>query len=142
MIMTYYLYFDGGSRGNPGIAGSGAVLNDSNMNELESTWFYCGDDKTNNFAEYTGLLKGIEMVLAKGIDTTKVVVRGDSLLVIKQCKGEFKVREPTLIILREKIKKMVTTSNISDSFAKFEHIPRAQNKRADELSNIAMDKKN
>ena len=130
----YYLYFDGGSRGNPGIAGSGAVIYDDKMIEIYSVYYYCGDKMTNNYAEYTGLIKGIEMLVKNSIAFKDVIVRGDSQLVIKQCKGEFKVREPTLVLLHQQVKNLLGNG----SFNKLEHVPRAQNKRADELSNMAM----
>ena len=135
----FYLYFDGGSRGNPGISGSGAVLYDNEMREVDSVYFYCGNDKTNNFAEYSGLIKGVELLVRLGIDFKDVVVRGDSLLVIKQCKGEFKVKEPTLVKLHATLGETVSSKPISHAFNKLEHVPRAQNKRADALSNVAMD---
>lgn len=139
----YCLYFDGGSRGNPGVSGCGAVLCDGSGKELASCYYYCGDLHTNNHAEYMGLSKGIEMVLKLGIDPKTVKVFGDSKLVICQCKGEFKVKNDALKILHEKIKTQlgIHYQTIGSMFADFQHIRRTENKRADELSNIAMDLK-
>lgn len=141
----YTIYFDGGSRGNPGVSGCGAVLYDDAGKDVDSLYFYCGSDKTNNYAEYMALLKGLEMAEWQGINFGDLTVRGDSQLVIKQCKGEYKVRDKGLAILHGEIKQFVSdvtgvdVENISDVFANFEHVPREKNKRADELSNIAMD---
>ena len=147
MSRKYTLYFDGGSRGNPGVAGCGAVLYDSDDVEVDSLYFYCGADKTNNHAEYVALLKGLMMAKEHGANFGDLTVRGDSMLVIKQCKGEFKVRDRGLSILHRQIKDLVSDvtgvdfGNIADVFSKFEHVRREKNKRADELSNIAMDTK-
>jgi ribonuclease HI len=142
--MIYYLYFDGGSRGNPGISGSGAVIFNSDMKEIASTTYECGIDKTNNHAEYMGLFKGIEMLYSNNIKLRDVIVRGDSMLVVKQCKGEWKVREQGLIKIFTSLFVYLQTTEgvcyekIVDYFNDVQHVPRKENKRADELSNIAM----
>ena len=143
--MVYYMYFDGGSRGNPGIAGSGAVVYDNEMKEIASTVYECGVDKTNNHAEYMGIIKGIELLCTMYIKLTDVVIRGDSMLVVKQCKGEWKVREPGLQKIVASLSDFLKTKEgvfhikISDYFKDIQHVPRNKNGRADELSNIAMD---
>lgn len=134
----YYLYFDGGSKGNPGKAGCGSVLYDNEMNEIDTVSSYCGDDKTNNYAEYSGLIVGIEMALRHSIQLKDVVVRGDSLLIVKQCKGEFKVKHPNLLPLYSKLQQLVGKQLVSSAFNRVEHVYRTDNKRADQLANIAM----
>jgi ribonuclease HI len=143
----YSLYFDGGSRGNPGVAGSGSVLYDKEGIEIASCFYYCGEDKTNNHAEYMALLKGIEMLSMMNIDTGSIVVRGDSKLVICQCNGQYKVSNPQMkelhSMIKEKLRCMTgkTKPAISEYFKSMIHVYRDQNKRADELSNKAMDSK-
>jgi ribonuclease HI len=142
----YRLYFDGGSRGNPGISGCGAVLYDESMNEIDTLYHYCGPIRTNNYAEYMGLLYGIQMVLKNGINLKDVVVYGDSQLVIKQCKGLYRVRDPTLLRIYTAIKNRIRGSrveldSVESAFSGMEHVLRHLNKRADTLSNIAMDRR-
>jgi ribonuclease HI len=93
---------------------------------------YLGDT-TNNVAEYTALLSGIQFASAMGI--TKLVAEGDSTLVVKQVTGEYRVKSDHLIKLNKSVKA------IADSFDSFSihYIPRAENFRADQLANVAMD---
>jgi ribonuclease HI len=124
------LYFDGCSKSNPGKAGAGSVLYDENDIEIGAWHSFVGECKTNNEAEYSGLILGLQKCLEKGIKN--VVVKGDSLLVIRQMKGEYKVKALTLLPLYQKAKELVTLfKSIS-----FEHVYRENNKRADELSNM------
>jgi thymidine kinase/ribonuclease HI len=129
------MFFDGGSRGNPGIAGCGAVIYDESGHELSSVSFkMAGDSNTNNEAEYKAIIIGLENLLENGY--LNAVVKGDSQLVIKQLTGEYKCKSPNLITFHDRAKFILTRfENV-----KLEHIPRALNKRADELANMAMDK--
>lgn len=127
----YTLYFDGCSKGNPGRGGAGAVLFDTDK-EVVSCKRYVGDSVTNNVAEYTGLIIGLEKALDYGVK--ELSVKGDSLLVIRQMKGEYKVNAPTLINL---YKKAVELAKQFGSIS-FEHVYRHDNKRADQLSNEAL----
>ncbi len=88
---------------------------------------------TNNVAEYTGLLKALEWAVAQGLEKEKTTVRGDSELVIKQLKGEYKVKSPSIIDLFTRVR------DLSTKFASitFEWIPREENKEADALTNRA-----
>jgi ribonuclease HI len=133
--MSIKLYFDGGSRGNPGIGGAGAVLY-SNSREIASVSVEIYEKATNNQAEYIGLISGLELAHEHGYDD--VDVYGDSMLVIKQVGGEWKCKNQTLRILRDE-----SISIIEKNFSnvKLHHVYRSQNKRADELANIAMDSK-
>ncbi len=124
----YTLYFDGCSKGNPGKAGAGAVLY-LNGEEIWADCLFVGDHSTNNEAEYSGLLLGLEKAVE--MNCSPLIVRGDSLLVIQQMKGVYKCNSPHLKLLYSKAKQM--TSQMT-SIA-FEHVPRKMNTRADELSN-------
>jgi ribonuclease HI len=128
-MSIYTLMFDGGSTGNPGPSGSGSVLYEDGV-EIWSDSFYVGDRETNNTAEYTGLIRGLKESVNRNID--KLIVKGDSLLVIKQMKGEYRVASPHLVILNS------TAINLANKIREIEwqHIPRSLNKRADELSRI------
>jgi ribonuclease HI len=124
----YTLFFDGCSKGNPGRGGAGAVLYENDI-ELESYSLYVGDRVTNNFAEYSGLILGLENANRLGIKTLHI--KGDSLLVIRQMNGEYKVNS-TLKEIYLKAKSLT-----HDTFT-FSHVYRTENKRADQLSNEAL----
>jgi ribonuclease HI len=129
----YLLKFDGCSKGNPGVSGAGAVIY-NNDNEIWMKSVYVGDKNTNNEAEYTGLIIGLTEAI--NLNIKNLAVEGDSLLVIKQMKGEYAVKSENLKDLHEVAKKL------SDTFETitFNHIYRNNNERADELSNIAIQK--
>lgn len=129
----YKLMFDGGSRGNPGLSGAGAVLYHFNK-EIWCGTFFVGENNTNNHAEYSGLILGLQQ--AKDLNIKYLRVEGDSLLVINQMKGIFKCRSENLIDLYNKAKELVSYFEIIE----FNHVLRNKNKRADQLSNIAIDK--
>lgn len=131
--MKGYLFTDGGARGNPGPAGSAAVLFDEKkLIDFGGKYF---PDATNNFAEYNGLLIGLKMALKKGI--TDITCYLDSELIVKQCNGEYKVSNADLKILKKKV------DDIKESFEviRFEHIPREKNALADKLVNLILDTK-
>jgi ribonuclease HI len=127
----YKMQFDGCSKGNPGLAGSGAVIYKFDK-ELWAEYFFVGEMFTNNHAEYAGLILGLQQAKVLGIKYLKV--EGDSLLVINQMKGLYKCNSINLIELYEKAKEL------ESHFEKieYEHVFRNHNKRADELSNIAI----
>ncbi len=126
------MYADGGARGNPGPAGSGAVLYDEVGKEIAGVKKFLGKT-TNNVAEYTAVIIGLEKAKALGAKT--VHVRLDSELVVKQMKGIYKVRQPHLQTLHARIHELcVDFTNID-----FQHVRREMNVRADELANAAMD---
>jgi len=127
----YTLNFDGCSKGNPGLAGAGAVIYHYNK-EYWSGSFFVGEIFTNNHAEYTGLILGLQQAKMLGIKQLKV--QGDSLLVINQMKGLYKCKSIHLLELYESAKDLETYFERIE----YEHIFRNKNKRADELSNIAV----
>ena len=134
---THYLYFDGGCRGNgranPNAkAGYGYVIYDASQQTIADGWAYLGA-KTNNYAEYSGFINGMQHALTIGI--THLVVRGDSNMVIKQMTGQFGANNPDMKILNG-IAKELATNFVSINY---EHVYREDNKEADRLSNVAMD---
>jgi ribonuclease HI len=134
ILSDYVLKFDGCSKGNPGIAGAGAVI----YKDDEEIWCDCkflGNKITNNESEYEGLLLGL--IQSKKMDIQNLLIQGDSQLVIKQMKGEFKVKSPNLILLHETCMELTKTISVVN----FQHIYRQHNIRADELSNIAVEKR-
>jgi len=135
--MDYFtLYFDGGSRGNPGICGAGFVIDNSMNEEVIGKSIPIHLHQTNNYAEYIGLWEGLQEAERRGI--THLIVKGDSLLVIRQMRNEYQVKSENIRPLFTACKKVEIT------FTKvlFEHIPRELNRRADQLANIAMNHKN
>jgi len=129
----FKLMFDGGSRGNPGLSGAGAVIYHGD-DELWFESFFVGVNTTNNHAEYAGLILGLQQ--AKVLNIKRIKVLGDSLLVINHMKGKYKCRSNNLIELYDKAKEL----ELCFEEIEYEHVFRNKNKRADELSNIAIDK--
>lgn len=127
----YILCFDGCSKGNPGKSGAGAVIYENDC-EVWSLGVFVGINQTNNYAEYCGLICGLEEAVKKGIEY--ITVKGDSLLVIKQMKGEYQVKSQNLQNLFQQAK------DLEKNFKKIEfiHIYRNENKVADYLSNVGL----
>ena len=128
----YIMNFDGCSKGNPGLSGAGAVIYHFDK-EIWSECFLVGENSTNNHAEYAGLILGL--MKAKELNIKHLKVQGDSMLVINHMKGLYKCRANNLIELYEKAKEL------EKYFENIEycHVFRNKNKRADELSNIAIE---
>lgn len=123
---------DGGARGNPGPAGYGVVLQDESGNKIDTLHEYLGA-QTNNFAEYSGLVAALEYALSRNYRSLKV--RSDSELLVKQIKGEYKVRSEALFDIYREAKDLIRKL---DSFH-IQHVYREQNREADRLANLAMD---
>lgn len=124
---------DGGSRGNPGLAGSGACVIDADTGEviLEISKFI--GIATNNVAEYIALVAGLEGAYGLNPDA-RVLVRMDSKLVIEQMAGRWKIKHPDMQQLGAQVQKIVVGKPI-----RWQWIPREENSRADALANKAMD---
>ncbi|MGH8861616.1 MAG: histidine phosphatase family protein [Jatrophihabitantaceae bacterium] len=124
---------DGGSRGNPGPAGYGAVVKDAGTGAVLAERKDAIGIATNNVAEYRGLIAGLEA--ARDLGAGRVAVRMDSKLVVEQLKGTWQVRSEGLRPLAR------AARELRSSFAEvtFEWIPRERNKHADRLANEAMD---
>lgn len=132
--MKLKVYTDGGSRGNPGESGIWVYITDEQGLE-EKRYKYLGI-KTNNEAEYTAAFLGIKRCIELG--ATEVELYADSDLVIKQLSGIRKIKKDELKILHSEIKQLISECNIQ---IRYTWIPREQNKEADRLSNVAMDRK-
>lgn len=124
---------DGGSRGNPGHAGYGALVRDPDTGKiLAEDYKYLGT-VSNNVAEYSGLIAGLN--LAKGIDPkARVLVRMDSKLVVEQMTGNWKIKHADMRELAQQAR-----GTYPPHLVGYEWIPREKNKDADRLSNVAMD---
>jgi ribonuclease HI len=122
---------DGGSRGNPGPAGYGVRIEreDGTIVEIKQSLAMA----TNNVAEYNGLLAALRWAIEHGV--TLLHVRSDSELLVKQMKGEYRVKNPGLQPLYEEARSLVRQIGR----VKFEHVRREFNKEADRLANEAMD---
>jgi ribonuclease HI len=131
---TITLNFDGGSRGNPGPAGVGVVLAADDATPLVTLGKFIGQ-ATNNAAEYMALIVGLREAAKLG--ARKLLIRGDSELVIKQMRGEYRVKNPALKHLFDQAQTLVRDfESVS-----FEHNLRHHNSLADRLANLAMDRK-
>ena len=128
-----HAHCDGGSRGNPGPAGYGAIVTDAHGAVLAELSEFLGR-RTNNFAEYSGLLAVLEWALANGHGRVKVV--SDSELMVKQVQGKYKVNSVDLKPLWLEVRARVARL---DGF-EIAHALRHKNKEADALANQAMDR--
>jgi ribonuclease HI len=133
-ICEYVLNFDGSSKGNPGLAGAGMVIYKNNQ-EIWSSCKFLGC-KTNNQSEYSALILGLKAALSQDIDS--LCVLGDSLLVINQVNGVFKVNSELLRELHTEVIEL----KAKFKYIEFNHVYREYNKRADELSNLALENVN
>jgi ribonuclease HI len=126
------LFADGGSRGNPGPAASGAVLVGPDGEVLDEVGEFLGI-ATNNVAEWTALCIGLERALERGI--SRLSVRMDSELVVKQMRGEYRVKHADLQPLHRRAQSLVRRFEHVD----LKHVPRKQNALADSVVNQVLD---
>jgi ribonuclease HI len=124
-------FIDGGARGNPGEAGIGVYLELSGS-PWQGLYKYLGH-RTNNYAEYTALLCALQYSLQKGF--LRLEVYSDSQLLVRQIRGEYRVKNPGLSVLYKQALQLIQKL---ETFA-IRHIPREQNKAADALANRAQD---
>ena len=130
--MRVTLYADGAARGNPGPAGSGSLLigpDGARIAEIATPLGHA----TNNVAEYNGLIAGLEEARRRGID--EIDIRMDSLLVVRQMQGLWKIKHPGLRPLA--LRAGALLAQFRDRT--IEHIPREENGEADKLANRAID---
>jgi len=125
-------YIDGGARGNPGPAGYGVRLESPDEALVEEFHDSIGV-ATNNVAEYRGLIAALEWALAHG--EPEMLIRSDSLLLVQQMLGNYKVKHPGLQPLH--VKARLLAQQIGK--VRYEHVRREANKHADRLANAAMD---
>jgi probable phosphoglycerate mutase len=124
---------DGGSRGNPGPAGSGTLVVDADSGEvLAEIGRYLGI-ATNNVAEYRGAIEGIRFAFALDPEA-QLTVKMDSKLVVEQLSGRWKIKHPDMQLLAAEARALIGRRPIA-----FLWVPRAENSRADTLANRAMD---
>jgi ribonuclease HI len=124
---------DGGARGNPGPAGYGVVIKDETGRKVAALSEYLGH-QTNNFAEYQGLIAALEYALRHGPKALKLI--SDSELLVRQIKGIYKVKNPTLQDLHARAKELIAQLE----WFSIGHALREHNQEADRLANEAMDK--
>jgi ribonuclease HI len=125
-------YIDGGARGNPGPAGYGVHVVDDDGNVLAELYEGIGI-ATNNLAEYRGLLAALEWALAHG--HKRVHIKSDSLLLVQQINGNYRIKNQGLIPLYRQARHLM--ARVGD--VTVEHVRREQNRDADRLSNLGMD---
>jgi ribonuclease HI len=125
-------YIDGGARGNPGPAGYGVRIEDESGGLVEEFSGAIGV-ATNNVAEYQGLLAALEYAADRGI--RDLIIRSDSELLVKQMRGEYRVKHPGLKPLHAEARRLAARIDR----VTFEHVRRAKNADADRLANLAMD---
>ncbi len=137
--MHFTIHGDGGSRGNPGPAGSGAVIRNEGGELIATVSQFLGV-RTNNYAEYEAVILALEalqkLVPQSEQGSTSVEVKMDSELVVKQMKKIYKVKHP---VLKEQNARLTRATEPFGSVT-FTHVPRAQNSDADALANDAMDR--
>ena len=131
--MGVVIYTDGGARGNPGPAAAGVVI----LNGAEKTEVmqYLGDRQTNNWAEYEAVVIALGKLLEMGLRDVDIEFKLDSLLVVEQLKGNWKIKEPELKKQVAKVKSLLKDFGT----VSFTHIPREENAEADRLVNEALD---
>ena len=130
--MKVTIHTDGASRGNPGPAAAGAVIKDEKSRTVGEISHRLGF-ATNNQAEYIAVIMALEKAIKLG--ARQVVLKADSELVVKQLKGQYRVRNEALKPLHQQVIKLISSL---DGFSAI-CIPREQNRGADRLANLALD---
>ena len=143
--MKIILHTDGGARGNPGPAGAGVAIFDETDEVIQTAKKFLGKDLTNNEAEYQALIFGLQTVFELFKEKTELKnldleIKLDSELVIKQLRGEFKIKEARLKVLATEVKEIISYLGLAS--VTFTHIRREENELADKLANEAMDEMN
>ena len=130
--MNVVIYTDGACRGNPGPSGIGASIENENGDEIATVSSYIGNG-TNNRAEYIAAIEGVKKAIQ--LQAEEIELRMDSLLVVRQVEGLWKIKHPSLKILNQELKHAL------NSLKKWrvKHVPREKNQRADSLANMALD---
>jgi probable phosphoglycerate mutase len=132
-VPAYSAHIDGGARGNPGPSGYGVVIHDSSGRKVAELSEYLGH-RTNNYAEYQGLLAVLRYAVANNLKALKVV--SDSELMVRQMKGIYKVKHPELRQFHQEAQQMVRKLEHFE----IRHALREHNQDADRLANEAMDR--
>ncbi|MBL8030365.1 MAG: ribonuclease HI family protein [Candidatus Doudnabacteria bacterium] len=135
--MKLFINTDGGSRGNPGPAGIGAIVKDEKGSILLEIGEFIGET-TNNQAEYRALLralKGVSEIADLETSSLDLEIRMDSELIVRQMQGRYKIKDLGLKPVAEEVLKLCKNFRSVN----FSHVPREQNKEADKLVNMALD---
>jgi ribonuclease HI len=132
MIDAYLMYADGASRGNPGPSSIGAVVYDPEGETVAEVSAVIGET-TNNVAEYKALIAGLEAARDLGVSRIRVLL--DSLLLVRQVRGEYRVKAPGLQPLHRRVRVLMAEF---EGFS-IEHVRREKNTVADGLANAALD---
>jgi ribonuclease HI len=129
------IHTDGAARGNPGLAGAGAVLRDAADGSLVAELAVFLGERTNNYAEWTAVALALEEAVIQG--ATHVDMRMDSQLVARQISGRYRVKHPDLKPIHAQV------MGLLERFEGYTvaHVPRELNKEADRLSNVAIDQR-
>lgn len=130
--MTLLINIDGAARGNPGPASLGVVIQDEAGAPLREEG-RCLGEQTNNVAEYEALLEALR--LASELGGTRLKIRSDSQLLVRQYNGQYRVKNPKLLEF------LLEAHRLARRFERVElvHVPREQNKQADRMANQALD---
>jgi ribonuclease HI len=129
------IHTDGAARGNPGLAGAGAVLRDAADGSLVAELAVFLGERTNNYAEWTAVALALEEAVLQG--ATHVDMRMDSQLVARQISGRYRVKHPDLKPIHAQVMGLLERF---DGYT-VGHVPRELNKEADRLSNVAIDQR-
>ena len=130
----FIVNIDGASRGNPGEASYGFAIQDRSGKVIHKGSDTIGK-ATNNVAEYTALIRALEYALKRNIRSLEI--RSDSLLLVNQLRGEFKIKSESLAELAQEGRKLLAKLE----WFEIRHVPREENKLADRLANQALNKK-
>jgi ribonuclease HI len=131
--MTVHAFTDGAARGNPGESGIGFLFKDEHGRTINRGYGYIGEG-TNNVAEYKALLACLKA--APETKCTRLIVHSDSELLVRQLKGEYKVKDQTLKAYFVKIHRLLAKAPFE---MEIQYISREQNKEADQLANLGID---
>lgn len=131
MSDTWIVYTDGACRGNPGLASAGVFVKSPDGKEYSFKQFL--GHQTNNYAEYQAMILALQEL--RKLQVNRVLIRADSQLMVRQMLGEYKVKHEAIKPLFAEAKALQKQFES----VKFEHVPREQNKQADQLANEAID---
>jgi ribonuclease HI len=131
--MTILAYTDGAARGNPGESGIGVVFKDEEGTVVTKVYGYIGE-ATNNVAEYTALIACLKN--APKTECSKLIVHSDSELMVRQLLGQYKVKDPNLKLMFQKVHRLLAKASFE---FEIKHVGRELNKEADQLANLAID---
>ena len=135
MSLGVTLHIDGASRGNPGPAGIGAVVEFNDGRPAMELFSYIGET-TNNVAEYRALVMALEEA-ARLAPASSLTVHSDSELLVRQLNGQYKVKAAHLVPLHMEARRLLSAF----SSVRVTHVPREENRKADSLANLAIDRR-